>query len=60
MMGELVMTKPIVAFHWLRVNGRNQKQPNRNPQTDKRQQSTTDEVKRPSRKLQKFFRRGNA
>jgi hypothetical protein len=57
MMGEPEMTKPIVAFQWLRVNGRQQKQQNRNPQTDQRQQATTDEAKQNPRKLKKFFRR---
>jgi hypothetical protein len=52
------MTKPIVAFHWLRANGRQQKQQNRHAQTDHRQQSTPDEVKPNPRKLKKLLGRG--
>ena len=53
------MTKRIVAVHWLRVNGRQQKQPNRQIQPEHRPQPTVNEPKPTRRNFKNLFKRGS-
>lgn len=52
------MTKPIVAFHWLRSNGRRQKQQNRQAKQHQPTQATASESKTAARRFKKIFKRG--
>lgn len=52
------MTKPIVAFHWLRVNGRQQEK-NKQTQPEHRQQTMPNQHKQPRRSFKNLLKRGS-
>lgn len=53
------MTKPIVAFQWLRVNGRNQKQPAKQTESEYCPQPIANRPKPTRRKFKNLFKRGS-
>ena len=58
--GEQPMTKPIVAFHWLRSNGRQQKQQSSQEKQHQPKPTLTAESKAVPHRLKKIFKRGGA
>jgi len=51
------MTKPLVAFHWLRANGRQQEKQNKQTVATQYRQSLSNESAQPKRKFINFFKK---
>ena len=51
------MTKPLVAFHWLRTNGRVQEKQNKQTSERESQPAPTNKSKPPKHKFIKLFKK---